>query len=143
MYLSKSLIATAMIATVGVTGAALPAVSSAATTANVKQTATYTISVNKGILAGGGNAVTAKVIVTNPDKTVSDWYSRATIQKVVRKAANQGIQKPFVYQGYRLTPVLDGSMQSSIAHFTGKLTGADVPTTVKVTFTIPFKPATA
>ena len=57
----------------------------------------------------------AKVVVTNPDAAVSDWYSRATVRKVVRRAA----------------------------HFTCNLTGADVPTTVKLTFTIPFKPATA
>jgi hypothetical protein len=142
MNVSKRLVAATMIAAIGA-GGALPAISSAASTTNAKQTATYVVSINKGILAGGGNTVTAKVVVTNPDKRVSGWYSRATIQKVVRKAANQGIQKPFVYQGYRLVPVLDGSMQASTAHFTGKLTGADVPTAVKLTFTIPFKPATA
>ena len=122
---------------------ALPAVASAATTTTVKQTSTYNISVNRGVLAGGGHKVGAKVIVTNPDASVSDWYSRATVRKVVRRAANKGIQKPFNYQGYRCTPVLDGSMNASVAHFTCNLTGADVPTTVKLTFTIPFKPATA
>jgi hypothetical protein len=140
MTLSKRLVAGTMIAAIGA-GAALPAVSDAATT--VKQTSTYNITVNKGVLAGGGRTVKAKVVVTNPEKSVSDWYSRATIQKVVRKAANQGIEKPFTYQGYRLVPVLDGSMNASTAHFTGKLRGGDVPTTVKLTFTIPFKPATA
>ena len=85
----------------------------------------------------------AKVVVTNPRKSVSDWYSRATVQKVVRRAANQGIQKPFNYQGYRCVPVLEGSMNASTAYFTCRLRGGDVPTTVKLTFTIPFKPATA
>ena len=140
MTLSKRIVAGTMIAALGA-GAALPAVSNAA--APVKQTSTYTITVNKGVLAGGGRTVKAKVVVTNPEKRVSDWYSRATIQKVVRKAANQGIEKPFTYEGYRLVPVLNGSMNASTARFTGKLTGADVPTTVKLTFTIPFKPATA
>jgi hypothetical protein len=140
MNLSKRLVAGTMIAAIGA-GAALPAVSDAAT--SVKQTSTYNITVNKGVLAGGGRTVKAKVVVTNPQKSVGDWYSRATIQKVVRKAANQGIEKPFTCQGYRLVPVLDGSMNASTAHFTGKLRGADVPTTVKLTFTIPFKPATA
>jgi hypothetical protein len=134
MTLSKRLVAGTMIAAIGA-GAALPAVSDAATT--VKQTSTYTITVNKGVLAGGGNTVRAKVVVTNPQKSVSNWYSRATIQKVVRKAANQGIQKPFTYQGYRLVPVLNGNT----AKFTGNLRGGDVPTTVKLTFTVPFKAA--
>jgi hypothetical protein len=40
-------------------------------------------------------------------------------------------------------PVLNGSMNASTARFTGTLRGGDVPTTVKLTFTIPFKPATA
>jgi hypothetical protein len=132
MTLSKRLVAGTMIAAIGA-GAALPAVSDAATT--VKQTSTYTITVNKGVLAGGGNTVRAKVVVTNPQKSVSNWYSRATIQKVVRKAANQGIERPFTYQGYRLVPVLKGNTAS----FTGNLRGGDVPTTVKLTFTIPFK----
>ena len=70
---------------------------------------------------------------------MSDWYSRATI----RKAANRGIQKPYRSQGYRCVPVLEGSMNASTAHFTCTLNGADVPTTVKLTFRIPFKPATA
>jgi hypothetical protein len=140
MSLSKRIAAGTVVAVLGA-GAALPAVAAATTT--VKQTSTYDISVNRGVLAGGGHKVHAKVVVSNPDKTVSDWYSRATVRKVVRKAANQGIQKPFNYQGYRCVPVLDGSMNASVARFTCKLNGADVPTTIKLTFTIPFKPATA
>jgi hypothetical protein len=141
MSLSKRIAAGTVVAVLGA-GAALPAVAAATTTA-VKQTSTYNISVNRGVLAGGGHKVRAKVVVTNPDASVSDWYSRATVRKVVRKAANQGIQKPFNSQGYRCVPVLDGSMNASTAHFTCKLNGADVPTTVKLTFTIPFKPPTA
>jgi hypothetical protein len=142
MTLTKRLAAGTMIAALGA-GVALPAISDAATTTNVTRTSTYNISVNPGVLAGGGNHVRAKAVVTNPQKSVSDWYSRATIQKVVRKAANQGIEKPFTSQGYRCVPVLDGSMNASTARFTCKLRGADVATTVKLTFTIPFKPATA
>jgi hypothetical protein len=142
MSLSKRIAAGTVVAVLGA-GAALPAVSAAATTTTVKQTSTYNISVNRGVLANGGHKVRAKVVVSNPDSAVSDWYSRATIRKVVRKAANEGIQKPFNAQGYRCVPVLDGSMNASVAHFTCKLRGGDVPTTVKLTFTIPFKPATA
>jgi hypothetical protein len=144
MNLSKRLISSTLIVAV-VGAAALPAISEAATApaSNPTQTSTYTITVNKGVLAGGGNQIKAKVVVTDPQSNVSDWYSKATVQKVVRKAANQGIQKPFTYEGYRCVPKLDGSMNASTAHFTCKLTGGDVPTTVKLTFTIPFKPATA
>jgi hypothetical protein len=138
---SKRLVAATMIAALAA-GAALPAISDAATT-TVTRTSNYHISVNPGVLAPGGSTVNAKAVVSNPQKTVSNWYSRATIQKVVRKAADEGIQKPFNYQGYRCVPVLDGSMNASTARFTCKLNGADVPTTVKLTFTIPFKPATA
>ena len=140
MSLSKRIAAGTVVAVLGA-GAALPAVAAATTT--VTQTSTYNITVNRGVLAGGGHKVRAKVVVTNPDKSVSDWYSRATVRKVVRKAANQGIQKPFNYQGYRCVPVLDGSMNASVARFPCKLNGADVPTTVKLTFTIPFKPPAA
>jgi hypothetical protein len=50
--------------------------------------------VNTGVLAGGGNTVKAKVVVTNPQKSVSNWYSRATIQEVVRKAATRASSAP-------------------------------------------------
>jgi hypothetical protein len=140
MNLSKSLLTGSLVAVVGA-GAIVPTVSQAATT--VTRTSTYNISVNQGVLAGGGNHVKAKVVVNNPESSVRAWYSRATIQKVVRKAANNGIEKPFNAQGYRCVPVLDGSMNASTARFTCKLNGADVPTTVRLTFTIPFKPATA
>ncbi len=36
-------------------------------------------------------------------------------------------------------PVLNGSMNASTAKFTCKLQGADVPTTVELTFTVPFQ----
>jgi hypothetical protein len=142
MNISKRLVASTMVAAIAGT-AAVPAISQAAATKDTTKTATYNITVNKGVLAGGGNEVKAKVVVTDPQSNVSDWYNKATIQKVVRKAANQGIQKPFTYEGYRCVPKLDGSMNQSTARFTCKLTGGDVPTTVKLTFTIPFKPATA
>jgi len=142
MILSKRLTAATTIA-VTLAGAALPAVSNAAAGTSVKQTSSYNVAVNKGVLAGGGQTVKAKVVVTSPQKKVSDWYSRGTIQKVVRKAANQGIEKPFNDQGYRCVPTLEGSMNASTARFTCMLTGGDVPTTVRLSFTIAFKPATA
>jgi PKD repeat protein len=138
MTLSKQLAAGSLIAALSA-GAALPAISEASAAPNVKQTSTYAVTVNKGVLASGGRTVKAKAVVTNPQRNVSDWYSRSTIQKVVRKAANQGIERPFDYQGYRCTPVLSGGAKAPVAHFTCKLNGGDVPTTVKLTFAIPFK----
>jgi hypothetical protein len=136
MNLRKPALAAALVATLG--AGALPAVSSAATTTTTKKTSTYHIAVNKGILAGGADTVTVKAVVSNPQKNVSDWYSRSTIQKVVRAGVNQKIQKPYTSQGYRCTPTLDGSMNASTARFTCKLQGADVPTSVTLTFTVPY-----
>ncbi len=137
MTVSKKAVAAALAAAIGA-GAVVPAAQAATTTTTTTRTSVYHIRVNDGILAGGGNVVRAKVVVKNPDRTVRSWYSRATIQKVVRKGVNNQIQKTYRSQGYRCVPVLDGSMNASTAHFTCKLRGADVPTTVTVTYTAAF-----
>lgn len=142
MSVSRKLVACALTAVVGA-GAAVPAAQAATTTTTTKRTSIYHIAVDPGVLAGGQSKVRAKVVVTNPQSSVRDWYSRATIQKVVRKGVNHGIQKTYRSQGYRCVPTLDGSMNASTAHFTCRLRGADVPTTVKLTFTAPFLPPTA
>jgi len=139
--LSQKLVAGALTAVIGA-GAAVPAAQAATTTTTTTRTSVYHISVNPGILAGGGNTVRAKVVVKNPERSVRDWYSRATIQKVVRKGVNNQIQKTYTSQGYRCVPVLNGSMSASTAQFTCKLRGGDVPTTVTVTYTAAF-PQTA
>jgi hypothetical protein len=138
----KKAVATALVAVIGA-GTVVPAAAQAATTTTTTtttRTSVYHFRVDDGILAGGGNVVRAKVVVKNPDPSVRNWYRRATIQKVVRKGVNNQIQKPYRSQGYRCVPVLDGSMNASTAHFTCKLRGADVPTTVTVTYTAAFKP---
>ena len=138
MSLSKKAVATALVAVVGA-GAAVPVAQASTTkTTTTTQTSVYHIRVNDGILANGQNEIRAKVVVKNPESSVRDWYSRATIKKVVRKGVNNEIQKPYRSQGYRCVPVLNGSMSASVAKFTCKLQGADVPTTVKLTFTAPF-----
>jgi hypothetical protein len=81
--------------------------------------------------------------VTNPESSVRRLWSRSTVQQVVRRGVDQGIQKPYMSEGFRCTPVLDGSMNASTARFTCKLQGADVPTAVTVTFTAPYLPPTA
>jgi hypothetical protein len=137
MSLSKTAITGALVATLGAAALA-PATGLAATTTTTK-TSTYNISVDKGVLAGGASTIKAKAVVSNPQKNVSDWYSRATIQTVVRKAVDGRYQKPYQSEGYRCVPSLDGSMNASTANFTCKLQGADVPTSVKLTFSVPFK----
>lgn len=138
MSVSKKAVATALVAAIGA-GAAVPAAQAATTTTTKTRTSIYHIRVNDGILAGGGDVVRVKSVVTNPEQSVRDWYSRSTIQKVVRKGVNNRYQKPYNSQGYRCVPVLNGSMNASTAKFTCKLQGADVPTTVKLTFTVPFQ----
>ena len=138
MSLSKKAVATALVAVVGA-GAAVPVAQASTTTTTTTQTSVYHIPVNAGILANGHNEIRAKVVVQNPNPSVRDWYSRATIKKVVRKGVNNQIQKPYRSQGYRCVPVLNGSMNASVAHFTCKLQGADVPTTVTLTFHAAFK----
>jgi hypothetical protein len=137
MSITKKAVATALVAVAGA-GVAVPAAQASTTTTTTTKTSVYHIRVNDGILANGQNEIRAKVVVKNPESSVRDWYSRATIKKVVRKGVNNGIQKPYRSQGYRCVPVLNGSMSASVAKFTCKLQGADVPTTVKLTFTAPF-----
>ena len=138
MSASKKVAAAALAATIAA-GAAVPVAQAATTTTTTTtRTSVYHVAVNDGILAGGGDVVRVKSVVTNPEPSVRDWYSRSTIQKVVRKGVNNQYQKPYNSQGYRCVPVLDGSMSASTARFTCTLRGADVPTTVKVTFTVPF-----
>jgi hypothetical protein len=119
----------------------VPATTLAATPAPTK-TSIYHISVDPGVLAGGQDTVRAKVVVTNPEQSVRYLYNRATIQQVVRYGVDNGYQKPYSIEGYRCVPRLDGSMNASTARFTCRLRGADVPTTVKLTFTAPFLPPT-
>ncbi|RKQ93015.1 hypothetical protein C8N24_2874 [Solirubrobacter pauli] len=120
---------------------AIPATANAATPPI--QSHTYHVSVKPGTLANGQDTVTANVKVTNPENSVRRFWSRSTIQSMVREGIDNGYEMPYMSQGFRCTPVLDGSMNASTAHFTCKLQGADVPTGVTVTFTAPYLPPTA
>ena len=130
----------AVVASLG--AVAIPATAGAATTTPM-QTHTYRISVDPGVLAGGQSTITANVRVANPENSVRRFWSRSTVQQVVRQGVNNGYQMPYMSQGFRCTPTLDGSMNASTARFTCKLRGADVPTTVTLTFTAPYLPPTA
>lgn len=132
-------IATASVVAV-VAAATLPTAGPAA--ASPTKTVTYTVTVKKGVLVDNATSVRAKVLVTNPQRNVSDWWSRSTVNAVVRKGVNNGFEEPYNSQGYRCVPILDGAMNVSNANFTCRLRGADVPTTVRLTFTAPYNPPT-
>ncbi len=132
-------IATASVVAV-VAAATLPTAGLAA--ASPTKTVTYTVTVKKGVLVDNATSVRAKVLVTNPQRNVSDWWSRSTVNAVVRKGVNNGFEEPYNSQGYRCVPILDGAMNVSNANFTCRLRGADVPTTVRLTFTAPYNPPT-
>jgi len=125
----------AVLATLGAATAPAAGLAAGAPT----KTLTYTVSVKKGKLVNGQTSVRARVVVTSPQNDVQDWWSRAAVSAVVRKGVNGGYEQPYASQGYRCVPVVTGTT----ARFTCKLQGADVPTTVKLTYTAPFKPPTA
>lgn len=111
---------------------ALPA-SGVAATKNTTTKTGYTITVSSGALADG-NTVRAKVTVTNPQSSVSDWWSKATVAKVVKKGVNNGYQEPYKAQGYNCNPIVRGGTTS----FFCRLQGADVPTKVLIRFKADF-----
>ena len=93
----------------------------------------YQVTVQQGVLAKG-NTVKAQVEVVNPQQNVKSWWSQAAINAVVRKAVNGGYQEPFQAQGFRCTPTVHAQYTSYLC----KLTGADVPTTVWLSFSARF-----
>lgn len=108
---------------------ALPAAGVAATTKPV--TYNYNVSVNKLALASGTN-VKAKAVVSAPEAKVKKWWSQATVAKVVRKGVNGGYQRPYKIQGYNCGVVVRGEK----TNFTCNLHGADVPTSIRLTFSV-------
>ncbi len=98
----------------------------------------YAVQVKPMALAKG-NTVKVNVIVTAPEAKVRSWWSANTVSAVARKGVNGGYQRPYLAEGYRCTPVVRGEKTS----FTCKLVGADVPTTVRLTFTVVYRGDTA
>jgi hypothetical protein len=137
MRISKLAVVGALTAAIGV-GAVAPAASNAGTQDVIK---TYKVSVNNNILVAG-NQIGAKVTVKNPESTVSQWWNRSTVTSVVRAGINSGLEQPYSSQGYRCTPKIIQRDDSTIAGFTCRLQGADVPTTVKLSFTALYSPPT-
>jgi hypothetical protein len=113
---------------------ALPGVASAAKPLTVN----YSVTV-KPLALAKGDTVKAKAVVTAPESKVKSWWSRKSITAVVRKGVNGGYQRPYASEGFRCTPVVRGETTS----FTCKLRGADVPTTIKLTFAVVYRGDTA
>jgi hypothetical protein len=129
---ARAALASALVLAVA-TPVVAPAVASAApsnpTTTKIDRT--YNVRVQPGILANG-HTVKVQAVIRNPQSTVKDWYSHATIARVVRKGVNGGYETPYMSQGFRMMP----SVQGETVKFTGNLRGADVPTRVKLTFEV-------
>src|ERR1700742_3398821 len=85
--------AAAVVAAIGAVAAPVASAKQVPTT--TIQNHTYHISVNPGILANGQDTITANVKVSNPEKSVRDFWSRSSIQQVVRQGVNNGYQKPY------------------------------------------------
>jgi hypothetical protein len=115
------------LAIAGIGATAVPSAGLAATQPTLKTG--YRVTVKNGALANG-NTVRAKVTVTNPQSSVSDWWNEATVAKVVRKGINNGYQEPYAAQGYHCNPIVRGGTTS----FFCRLRGADVPTKVLIRF---------
>jgi hypothetical protein len=94
----------------------------------------YVVTVNPTALATG-NTVKVKGTVTYPEAKVKNWWSQKAVAAVARKGINGGRQSPYSSEGYRCTPSVHGETTS----FTCRLTGADVPTKVQLTFAVIFR----
>jgi hypothetical protein len=119
-------------------GAALLASMPAAALAAKPIQKSYAVQV-KPIALAKGRTVNTNVLVTAPEAKVRSWWTENTVAAVVRKGVNGGYQRPYLAEGYRCTPVVRGEKTS----FTCKMMGADVPTTVRLTFTVVYRGDTA
>ena len=98
----------------------------------------YKVKVHPMALAKG-NTVQVKATITAPEAKVQSWWSQKTIATVVRKGVNGGYQSPYSSEGYRCTPTIRGEKTT----FNCKLMGADVPTTIRLSFTVVYRGDTA
>jgi hypothetical protein len=94
----------------------------------------YKVTVKPMALAKG-NTVQVKATVTAPEAKVQSWWSQKTVAAVVRKGVNGGYQRPYSSEGYRCTPSIRGEKTT----FNCKLVGADVSTTIRLSFTVVYR----
>jgi hypothetical protein len=127
------------IALMGACLAVVPAGALATPTNTVKPiNKEYKVTVKPMALAKG-NTVQVKATVTAPEAKVQSWWSQKTIATVVRKGVNGGYQRPYSSEGYRCTPSIRGEKTTVNC----KLVGADVPTTIRLSFTVVYRGDTA
>lgn len=124
-------------ATLAVLAAVVAMIVPSAALAASPQTFEYPVTV-KPLALAQGKTVQTKVVVTAPEPTVKDWWSQATVSKVVRKGVNGGYQRPYQAEGYRCTATVKGENTS----FACTLKGADVPTKVRLTFSVVYRGST-
>jgi hypothetical protein len=98
----------------------------------------YSVTV-KPIALARGNTVKVKATITAPEAKVQSWWSQKTVAAVVRRGVNGGYQSPYASEGYRCTPVIRGEKTT----FNCKLVGADVSTTIRLSFTVVYRGDTA
>jgi hypothetical protein len=98
----------------------------------------YQVKVNPMALAKG-NTVQVKATITAPEAKVQSWWNQKTVSAVVRKGVNGGYQSSYMSEGYRCTPIIRGEKTT----FNCKLMGADVPTTIHLSFTVVYRGDTA
>lgn len=123
--------------------AIVPASAMAAPAVKKPQTVSYNVPV-KPLALASGKTVKATAVVTSPQANVSNWWNQKTVNAVVRKGVNGGYQSPYQAQGYQCVPkVKPQSNGSSITSFNCKLQGADVPTTVRLSYNVVYRGDTA
>lgn len=102
-------------------------------TAQKAQTKQYTVAVNPQNLASG-KTVQAKAVISAPEAKVSNWWSQNTVNQVVRRGVS-GKGTTYNVQGYQCSAKMKPqSNGSATTNFTCKLRGADVPTSITLTF---------
>lgn len=106
---------------------------SAATAASQGQHYAYKVSVNQDVLVSG-STVPAAATVRNPDQRVKSWWGTTSVATVVRNGVDGRYQMPYDSRGYRCAPVVKGNT----ANFTCKLRGADVPTSITLTYAVQY-----
>jgi hypothetical protein len=125
------------IAAIALAGACLAVVPAGALAAKPINTE-YKVKVQPMALAKG-NTVQVKAVITAPEAKLQSWWSQKSVAAVVRKGVNGGYQRPYTSEGYRCTAVIRGEKTT----FNCKLMGADVPTTIRLSFTVVYRGDTA
>jgi hypothetical protein len=133
----RSLVRARLIGAIALMGACLAMAPAGASAAKPIQKE-YQVKVNQLALAKG-DTVQVKATITAPEAKVQSWWSQKTVSAVVRKGVNGGYQRPYSSEGYRCTPTVRGEKTS----FNCKLMGADVPTTIRLSFTVVYRGDTA